>query len=80
MLVADSLFSIEEVGQVLACEQRYSFSSGITCDSTGEITGEITNVAIDSREAAANTLFVPLRGTKTDGHNFIAEAVKLGAN
>ena len=41
---------------------------------------EIDFVAIDSREVKKNSLFVPLPGLKTDGHNFLIEAVENGAS
>lgn len=45
-------------------------------------TTEITKIAIDSRQvagaAAANTLFVAMRGTQSDGHNFIEKTAAQG--
>jgi UDP-N-acetylmuramoyl-tripeptide--D-alanyl-D-alanine ligase len=38
-----------------------------------------TAVTIDSRTASPGALFVPLPGTKTDGHAFLATAVQQGA-
>ncbi|NOT53281.1 MAG: UDP-N-acetylmuramoyl-tripeptide--D-alanyl-D-alanine ligase, partial [Deltaproteobacteria bacterium] len=38
-----------------------------------------TAVTIDSRTASAGALFVPLPGTNTDGHAFLATAVQQGA-
>ncbi|MSQ47966.1 MAG: UDP-N-acetylmuramoyl-tripeptide--D-alanyl-D-alanine ligase [Deltaproteobacteria bacterium] len=38
-----------------------------------------TAVTIDSRTASPGTLFVPLPGTQTDGHAFLATAVQQGA-
>ena len=45
-------------------------------------TGErvVASVVIDSREAAADSLFIPLPGTKTDGHNFIKSALIKGSS
>ncbi len=40
---------------------------------------EITSVTADSRKVKPGTLFVALRGTNVDGHNFIYPAVKAGA-
>lgn len=46
----------------------------------GEIFGEgrlpLTSVSIDSRLAKENSLFIALKGEKTDGHNFVSEALK----
>lgn len=40
---------------------------------------EITQVTADSRRVAPGALFVAVRGTQTDGHSFLAEAVRRGA-
>ena len=39
----------------------------------------ITGVSIDSRTCARGNIFIPLPGTRTDGHFFIEEAVRNGA-
>ena len=39
----------------------------------------IEAVVIDSRKAGPGTLFVAVRGTRTDGHAFVAEALSAGA-
>lgn len=39
----------------------------------------ITGVTIDSRAAATGDLFFALRGTRTDGHDFVADAFERGA-
>lgn len=39
----------------------------------------IKNVTIDSREEADEALFVPIIGEKTDGHKYVAGALKNGA-
>lgn len=38
------------------------------------------DIAIDSRRVAAGSLFVPLKGEKTDGHHFIPQALEKGAS
>ncbi|MBV9271129.1 MAG: UDP-N-acetylmuramoyl-L-alanyl-D-glutamate--2,6-diaminopimelate ligase [Candidatus Eremiobacteraeota bacterium] len=45
----------------------------------GSTDREIAGVAIDSRDVAAETLFVALRGQSTDGHRYVAQAVERGA-
>ncbi len=40
---------------------------------------EIRSIAYDSRDVTEGTLFVCLRGEHADGHNFIEQAVKMGA-
>ena len=40
----------------------------------------IEKIAFDSREVLKHTLFVAIKGTETDGHNYINKAIELGAN
>lgn len=40
----------------------------------------VGSIVFDSRKAAANTLFVAMRGTAVDGHQFISQAVAAGCN
>ena len=40
---------------------------------------EIQEIAYDSRKVRPGTLFVAIRGEKTDGNNFVADAVARGA-
>lgn len=46
----------------------------------GDITTEITGVNSDSRAIASGHLFIAVRGTQTDGHNYISKAIEQGAN
>jgi UDP-N-acetylmuramoyl-tripeptide--D-alanyl-D-alanine ligase len=50
----------------------------------GELIGageaEITRLDIDSRTSTSGTLFVPLPGTRTDGHRFVTDALDRGAS
>lgn len=46
---------------------------------TGDSAAEIASVAYDSRRAREGGLFVAMRGLKSDGHDFIPEAIRLGA-
>ncbi len=39
----------------------------------------IESVCIDSRKTTSNCLFVPLKGTRRDGHRFIEDALSKGA-
>jgi UDP-N-acetylmuramoyl-L-alanyl-D-glutamate--2,6-diaminopimelate ligase len=39
----------------------------------------ISSVTFDSRKVKKDTLFVAIRGTATDGHNFIEKAIEAGA-
>ncbi len=49
---------------------------GLTC---GRADSVFTSVTIDSRTATQGALFVPLPGTRTDGHVHLAAAVQQGA-
>jgi UDP-N-acetylmuramoyl-tripeptide--D-alanyl-D-alanine ligase len=44
----------------------------------GSAVGEVTGVTTDSRKAEAGELFVPLKGERFDGHDFIEEVVAKG--
>ena len=39
----------------------------------------VANICYDSRKTSKNDLFIAVRGTQTDGHNYINEAITLGA-
>ena len=52
--------------------------SGVTAVE-GSVNIDITSVCNDSRKAAQGSLFVAVKGFASDGHNFIATAVKNGA-
>ncbi|MCK8491515.1 UDP-N-acetylmuramoyl-L-alanyl-D-glutamate--2,6-diaminopimelate ligase [Spirosoma sp. RP8] len=47
--------------------------------TSGSMETEITGITMDSRKVGPGSLFVAVRGTVTDGHNFIATAVRQGA-
>ena len=52
--------------------------SGVTAVE-GNVNIDITSVCNDSRKAAQGSLFVAVKGFASDGHTFIATAVKNGA-
>jgi len=39
----------------------------------------ITSIAFDSRKVERNTLFIAVKGTQSDGHDFISQAIEKGA-
>src|SRR3954466_5448404 len=45
----------------------------------GSLDRNVESIAYDSRRVQRNGLFVALRGEKTDGHQFIEQAVEKGA-
>jgi UDP-N-acetylmuramoyl-L-alanyl-D-glutamate--2,6-diaminopimelate ligase len=53
--------------------------AGLPCRITGEKDPEITGVYADSRQVEPGSLFVAVKGTVADGHDYIAKAVEQGA-
>jgi len=45
----------------------------------GERTGYIKGFSIDSREIEAGQVFIAMKGSRFDGHDFICEAFQKGA-
>ena len=45
----------------------------------GNTEADVTGVNIDSRRIAPGHLFIAIKGTVTDGHNYIPKAIELGA-
>jgi len=45
----------------------------------GSLETEVTNVCIDSRQAKAGSLFVPIIGERVDAHKFVAQVFAQGA-
>src|SRR6202040_1068421 len=46
----------------------------------GSVDRTVENIAYDSRRVQRHTMFVALRGEKTDGHQFIGQAIDKGAS
>ena len=46
---------------------------------TAKLNTEVTGVAIDSRKVEEGFLFVPIKGARVDGHNFIPQVMEKGA-
>ncbi|MEJ7691718.1 UDP-N-acetylmuramoyl-L-alanyl-D-glutamate--2,6-diaminopimelate ligase, partial [Daejeonella sp.] len=45
---------------------------------SGSTSQEITSICFDSRKAEAGALFIAVKGTLSDGHDFIEQAIDLG--
>jgi UDP-N-acetylmuramoyl-L-alanyl-D-glutamate--2,6-diaminopimelate ligase len=54
------------------------YKTGIV-DVNGSTDIAVSNIFIDSRDVKNDSLFVAVRGTKTDGHEFIVRAIDSGA-
>ncbi len=46
---------------------------------SGDLNRDISKLCLDSRQVQPGSLFAAVRGTQTDGHQFIAKAVESGA-
>jgi len=46
----------------------------------GTLDREVESIAYDSRRVQHNTLFVAMRGEKSDGHQFVDQAIEKGAS
>jgi len=53
--------------------------NGLNCTVHGNIDTIISGLSSDSRTVRKGNLFVALRGTQSNGHNFIAQAITGGA-
>jgi len=47
---------------------------------TGKVTATILSIEFDSRKVTKGSLFVAVKGYKSDGHDFIDSVVKSGAS
>lgn len=45
----------------------------------GDIAQVVNNVVFDSRQVTQGSLFIAVRGTQTDGHKYIGQAIEKGA-
>lgn len=48
-------------------------------ETVGEIRREVSEIFFDSRKAVAGSLYAALRGTVSDGHDYISSAIEKGA-
>ncbi|MBN1799255.1 MAG: UDP-N-acetylmuramoyl-tripeptide--D-alanyl-D-alanine ligase [Spirochaetales bacterium] len=61
---------------LFSCDELVAGTKGICIRAGSE---HVLHVAIDSRETVSGDLFVPLKGEKVDGHNYLEQAVANGA-
>lgn len=57
-------------------ELTYNCKPTTVCGNTE---AQITGIELDSRKCKPGTVFVAIRGTQTDGHEYIDKAISLGA-
>ena len=50
-----------------------------TIRTVGDTSVSVTDIQLDSRKVGKGCLFVAMRGTTVDGHQFIPKAIELGA-
>jgi UDP-N-acetylmuramoyl-L-alanyl-D-glutamate--2,6-diaminopimelate ligase len=48
-------------------------------ETVGDLTVPVANIQFDSRKVKSGDLFVAVKGSHVDGHQFIAKAIELGA-
>ena len=48
-------------------------------ESTGDLAIPVRSIQFDSRKVEAGDLFVAVKGSHVDGHQFIAKAIEMGA-
>ncbi len=54
-------------------------ASAAVIKTTGNAAVQVTDVCIDSKKVTEGALFIALKGTTTDGHKFIEQAISAGA-
>lgn len=68
-----------KLGKLLDSIENKTLIAGNRSEKEVETEREITAVAYDSRKVEKDSLFVCLRGFKTDGHTYIGKAIEMGA-
>ena len=58
---------------------KYLISGYDVMTTLGNLEVDITNIAYDNRKVKKDGLFVCIDGTVTDGHQFISDAISMGA-
>ncbi len=54
--------------------------AGLFADTRGELPDVVTGISDDSRAVARNSLFLAVKGSARDGHDFLQSAERLGAS
>lgn len=64
-----------ELARIRAVLER----SGLLVEATGELPDHVTDITDDSRAVTPGALFIAVRGSTRDGHEFLAQAQEGGA-
>ena len=62
-----------------SCSSKLSLAAISPRQIIGPLDRDVESIAYDSRRVQKNGLFVALRGEKSDGHEFIEQAIEKGA-
>ena len=65
-----------EIGRVVSALK----GAGLFADIRGELPEVVTGISDDSRSVSLNSLFLAVKGSARDGHDFLSTAEKLGAS
>jgi UDP-N-acetylmuramoyl-L-alanyl-D-glutamate--2,6-diaminopimelate ligase len=65
-----------EIGRVVSALK----GAGLFADIRGELPDVVTGISDDSRAVTLNSLFLAVKGSVRDGHDFLSTAEKLGAS
>lgn len=63
----------------MSLQEITSVCGGTYYGDASLLTKEVSGVAIDSRKIEEGYLFIPIKGTRVDGHNFITQVMEKGA-
>ena len=53
--------------------------NGLICQVDGEVERDVKDLQFDSRKVTEGSVFIAIKGTASDGHDFIKSAIKNGA-
>jgi UDP-N-acetylmuramoyl-L-alanyl-D-glutamate--2,6-diaminopimelate ligase len=65
-----------EIGRVVSALK----GAGLFADIRGELPEVVTGISDDSRSVSLNSLFLAVKGSARDGHDFLSTAERLGAS
>ncbi len=63
----------------MSLKEIYTACGGTYFGDVTKLSTEVTGVAIDSRKVEDGFLFIPIKGARVDGHDFIPQVMEKGA-